>query len=245
MTPRGQLYKEILRIAEHSRAILFLENVEGLTIWNSSEVFEKILREIRSLGYRVYWKLIDSINWLPTFRNRVYIVAFPQELPAGFDWPAIPIHRESQWHEIREDLSLDEWNDWQVSNPMWLRYEKYKRLETTKQLDSNFTARSNTFINYSDNYAVFNTLVSMSSMTHPTIKRAGYPRRRNLTGREFARLLGFPEWFILPWNKSHVQKLFGNSIAVPVVRDIGKQILLASHCNNSDERYTPYQEALI
>ena len=47
---------------------------------------------------------------------------------------------------------------------------------------------------------------------------------RKLTPRECARLQGFPEGFIIPVSDTQAYKQFGNSVAVPVIRAIAKQI---------------------
>ena len=49
---------------------------------------------------------------------------------------------------------------------------------------------------------------------------------RKLTPREAARLQGFPESFKLPNSDTQAYKQFGNSVAVPVVTAIAKEILL-------------------
>ena len=48
---------------------------------------------------------------------------------------------------------------------------------------------------------------------------------RRLTPRECARLQGFPEEFVIPVSDPNAYKQFGNSVAVPVIRAIAKQML--------------------
>ena len=50
-------------------------------------------------------------------------------------------------------------------------------------------------------------------------------RPRKLTPRECARLQGFPESFIIPVSDTRAYKQFGNSVAVPVIREIAKNML--------------------
>ena len=52
---------------------------------------------------------------------------------------------------------------------------------------------------------------------------------RKLTPRECARLQGFADCFVLPTNlpKSALYKQMGNSVSVPVIEKIAKNILLA------------------
>ena len=48
---------------------------------------------------------------------------------------------------------------------------------------------------------------------------------RTLTPRECARLQGFPDEFILNSSKRHAYQQFGNSVPVPLIQKIGKNIL--------------------
>ncbi len=47
---------------------------------------------------------------------------------------------------------------------------------------------------------------------------------RKMTPREWARLQGFPDSFILPLSDVHLYKQFGNSVTVPVIRAIAEKI---------------------
>ena len=48
---------------------------------------------------------------------------------------------------------------------------------------------------------------------------------RKLTPREAARLQGFPDTFVLPSSDTQTYKQFGNSVAVPVVNALAKEVL--------------------
>jgi DNA (cytosine-5)-methyltransferase 1 len=48
---------------------------------------------------------------------------------------------------------------------------------------------------------------------------------RKLTPREAARLQGFPDDFVLPASDTQTYKQFGNSVAVPVVNALAKEVL--------------------
>ena len=47
---------------------------------------------------------------------------------------------------------------------------------------------------------------------------------RKLTPREAARLQGFPESFKIPVSDTQAYKQFGNSVAVPVIKALAKNI---------------------
>lgn len=72
---RGTLFFEIARFAHILRpSILFLENVKGLLNHNEGATFETILRTLDELGYDVAWQLLNSKDFVPQNRERVFIV---------------------------------------------------------------------------------------------------------------------------------------------------------------------------
>ena len=72
---RGTLFFEILRIArEKQPSILFLENVKGLLSHDKGETFRTIIESMDELGYDVEWQVLDSANWVPQHRERIFII---------------------------------------------------------------------------------------------------------------------------------------------------------------------------
>ncbi len=62
----------------------------------------------------------------------------------------------------------------------------------------------------------------------PTTRIKGVVNRhgiRKMTPREWSKLQGFPNNFIIPVADSSAYKQFGNSVAIPVVQAIGEKIL--------------------
>jgi DNA (cytosine-5)-methyltransferase 1 len=47
---------------------------------------------------------------------------------------------------------------------------------------------------------------------------------RKMTPREWARLQGFPEDFVLTEADTHLYKQFGNSVSVPVIKAIAERV---------------------
>jgi DNA (cytosine-5)-methyltransferase 1 len=54
-------------------------------------------------------------------------------------------------------------------------------------------------------------------------QRGKNPRR--LTPRECARLMGFPESFAIPVSDTQAYKQFGNSVVVPLVEEVAKEVV--------------------
>ena len=73
------------------------------------------------------------------------------------------------------------------------------------------------------NLIVDDRLTDFTPVTHIKGKVNGEYIRR-MTPREWARLQGFPDDFKLVVADTHLYKQFGNSVTVPVIKEIAKQI---------------------
>jgi DNA (cytosine-5)-methyltransferase 1 len=56
------------------------------------------------------------------------------------------------------------------------------------------------------------------------IPQEGYNPRR-LTPRDCARLQGFPDQFVIPVSDNQAYRQFGNSVTVPLMQAVGKQLV--------------------
>ncbi|EGP1921068.1 DNA (cytosine-5-)-methyltransferase [Enterococcus faecium] len=72
---RGTLFFEIARFASILRPkYLFLENVRGLLNHERGATFETILKALDELGYDVEWQVLNSKDYVPQNRERVFII---------------------------------------------------------------------------------------------------------------------------------------------------------------------------
>jgi len=73
---RGTLFNEIIRIAEVKKPKwMLLENVKGLTTKKHKPTFDKILSELKRIGYDVKYKILNSKeHGIPQNRERIFFV---------------------------------------------------------------------------------------------------------------------------------------------------------------------------
>lgn len=91
---RGTLFFEIARFASLLRPkYLFLENVKGLLNHDNGNTFETILGALDELGYNVEWTCINSKDYIPQNRERIYIIGHLRESSTEL---IFPISRESE-----------------------------------------------------------------------------------------------------------------------------------------------------
>lgn len=90
LDPRGTLFWEIVRIAEVKKPrYMLLENVKGLTTKKHLGTFNKILEELKRIGYLVHWKVVNTKDYgIPQNRERVFFVCFREQADYdNFTWP--------------------------------------------------------------------------------------------------------------------------------------------------------------
>lgn len=75
---RGTLFFEVSRILRDKRPRYFLlENVKGLLSHESGKTFQKILKILTEMGYRVEWQVLNSKNFgVPQNRERIFIIGY-------------------------------------------------------------------------------------------------------------------------------------------------------------------------
>jgi len=90
---RNKLYLEMIRVIKDKSPKFFLaENVKGILSIGKGQVFNNILNDFSSLGYRVSYQLVNSADYgVPQRRQRVLIVGVRNDIPFQFQFP-IPTH---------------------------------------------------------------------------------------------------------------------------------------------------------
>jgi DNA (cytosine-5)-methyltransferase 1 len=88
LDPRGTLFYEIIRIAEVKQPkYMLLENVKGLTTKSHKATFDKIISEIKRIGYEVIYKVLNSKDFgIPQNRERIWFVCIRNDIYKPFEF---------------------------------------------------------------------------------------------------------------------------------------------------------------
>jgi len=118
---RGTLFHEIIRIAEVKKPrYMLLENVKGLTFKPHKKTFEKILSELRRIGYYVKWKVLNSKeHGIPQNRERIFFFCFRDKQK----WKDFRLPRKVELKIVLRDILEEE-----VEEKYYLNSEQVKRL---------------------------------------------------------------------------------------------------------------------
>ncbi len=212
--PRGRLFWQIVRILTAKRPSAFiLENVPHLLRIDGGKTFDMMCSHLTALGYTLRYTLLDARRFgLPQRRERLFIVGTLGSVPFVFPKPG----------KLATHLPRILQND----VPEKYYYSDDQRSRMAGRRDLARVTRSNRCCNFVKATHA-NVLMSDPNEIKKNIVVESDGRWRRLTPRECARLQGFPATFKLPQKDSKAYRQLGNSVAVPVVQAIAKNLIEA------------------
>ncbi|MBR6013552.1 MAG: DNA (cytosine-5-)-methyltransferase [Selenomonadaceae bacterium] len=229
---RGTLFKEVVRICDyHKPKIIFCENVKGLVIHDKGRTFKIICDAFEKIGYRVHYKILNSKDFgLAQNRERIYIVCFRNDVDDSyFEFPD-PTNEKVSIRDILEDEPIP--SKYYLSETYVETLRKHKKRHqdagngfgyVIRDLDGIAGALVCGGMGREKNLIIDEREHSLEPMT----KIKGEINKesiRKLTPREWARLQGFPESFVLNAADTHLYKQFGNTVSVNVIERIARKI---------------------
>jgi len=216
---QGTLFFDIVRIlrAKQPKAFL-LENVKHLKGHNKGRTFKTILRTLkRRLNYDIHFQIFDASMVVPQHRERIFIVGFKK--PLNFRFPKIP----DTFPSFREILEKRPSRKYTITDGVWTALKRHKR--ESRAIGNGFGYH--TVDPISEPYAITRTLSARyyKDGAEILIKQKNGKNPRRLTPRECARLMGFPESFKIIVSDTQAYRQFGNSLVVPLVTKIAKEVV--------------------
>ena len=230
---RGQIIFGLINIMTGKNLKYFiLENVKGLLNHGSGESLNVILKELENAGYKVFWKLMNSLYFgVPQMRERIYFIGVRKDLArddATFEFPRTERIPDIKKYLVDED-EKSEFNEKRMSYATFLQYLKNKynkgRVSTESLLKENFLVIDT---RQSDLRLYRGRTPTLRTGRHGILYvRDGKFRR--LSSRESLLLQGFPEE-LAGKVKGKIDEMSllsqaGNAMTVNVVEAIGKKLL--------------------
>lgn len=220
--PRGNLFFEIARVIHAKQPrIVFLENVANIIKHDEGKTFTVILSTLKELGYRVKYRVMNAKEYgnIPQQRNRIYIVAFRERSDCEkFVFPEPVQLTRVAFDLFEKERQPDRY--YMDGHRMWKQMMEYMK-------DRDRIYRFTDWGLSSGMKGICPTLLAAMGSRFERIPffYDDYSVRL-MTPRECARLQGFPENYKLPSiNEKQVYKQIGNSVCVPVVYRIAKNIV--------------------
>ena len=235
---RGTLFFHICEIiAVKQPSVVLLENVKYLVHHDGGKTLDIIIYSLENLGYLVDYKILNSKDFgLPQNRERIVIFATKNK---KFDFNKI----ENSKSLVKLENYLCQDGDFE-----YLEKREYTLIDSPKQQASGLI-----FVGYRSNKTTWrkgvrpntqhlsrvhhqpNRIYSVEGV-HPTIPSQETSGRffiyipqedkvRKLTIKECYRIMGFPDTFKMHNSIAECYKQIGNSVPVPLIRQLASQII--------------------
>ncbi len=232
---RGTLFFDVAEIIKRKQPeAIFLENVKGLRNHDKGKTLSTILHVLREeLDYYVPEPQILNAKefGVPQNRERIFIVGFHKDLGVKeFKYPN-SINKKVVFEDVKEKEVVSV--KYYLSDTYLNTLVKHKERHKNKGNGFGYQIISDDGIANSvvcggmgreRNLVYDDRLEDFTPVTHikGEVNRQGI---RKMTPREWARLQGFPDNFIIPVADASAYKQFGNSVAVPAIQATAQKIL--------------------
>lgn len=232
---RGTLFFDVAEIIKRKQPkAIFLENVKGLFNHDKGKTLSTILNVLREdLGYFVPDpKVLNAKDFgVPQNRERIFIVGFRKDLNIdSFQYP-VPLDKKVSFEDVKEENVVSV--KYYLSNTYLNTLIEHKKRHANKGngfgyeiIPDDGTANAVLCggMGRERNLVYDDRLEDFTPITHikGEVNRQGI---RKMTPREWARLQGFPDEFIIPVADASAYKQFGNSVAIPAIQATANEII--------------------
>lgn len=202
--------------------VFMFENVRGL-LYTNKWYFELVLKELRNLGYRIDFKLLNAVHYgVPQNRERLFVVGHHSK----FSFPQPQLHKvtvgeaigDTMYTTPPESKFLNASMDRYVAN-----YEKASACINPRDLYPHKPARTLTCRNLAG---------ATGDMQRVRLKDG---RRRRLLHCEAARLQSFPDWFEFEGNETQRFNQIGNAVPPLLAYQLAQAVKACYHTEQSDD----------
>jgi DNA (cytosine-5)-methyltransferase 1 len=233
---RGTLFFDIERIIRYNKPKAFiLENVKGIVNHDNGKTLKTILNKLGSkingetniekfddcLNYFVHYKVINSKDFgVPQNRERIYIIGFLKDFHFEFPQSKIKsknlmdiIDKNAKSNSISPTLKFN--IDFHLKS-----HPKYNEIKNLKYLLAYEVRKSRSTFRFDNLSPTLTAKMGTGGNNVPVIVNL----QRKLTTNECLKIQGYPDNYKIKFNNSQSYKQIGNSVSVPVVTALAKEI---------------------
>lgn len=223
---RGTLFFDVAEIIRRKRPkAVYLENVKNLYTHDNGNTFAVIKRTLEDLGYVVYHKVMNAMEYanVPQNRERIFIVCF--------DSMQVPNHAEFSFPE-KEKLTrtIADCIDYNVTDRSFFYGEKFPHYEELKkEMTSKETLYQwrRQYVRENKSNVCPTLTANMGTGGHNVPLILTDMGIRKLTPKECINFQGYPEKYSFPSCISNAAKYkqAGNSVVVPLIEKVCSNII--------------------
>jgi DNA (cytosine-5)-methyltransferase 1 len=214
--PRNQLFREYVRLLRGLKPKVFvMENVSGMVKGKMKIIFAEILRELKSCGYQVSVKLLNTMYFnVPQSRQRLIFIGVRNDLniqPSHPEAESIPITVNDAFNNLISD-----------TKEAFIRTPDYMKNLLPQMRDGEVASK------YSNKNSYFNHRRNYENRPSCTILKTPnnyhHSENRLLTKEELKRVASFPDVFSFTGNLYDYYNRIGNSVPPLFMRSIARHI---------------------
>ena len=187
---RGTLFYDVIRICENKKPKhILLENVKGLTTKRHKETFEKILSELKRIGYDIQWKVLNTKDYgIPQNRERLWIYGYLGKLDSTFTFEP---------EKIQLTTKISDFLEKSPDKELYLNENQISRLIELHNFNLNVDQKLCVDI-YNKKIRHDGTCITITEPHHNSLRIVEPPKNgrfvvRKLSALEHFRLMGFKD----------------------------------------------------
>lgn len=223
---RGTLFFDVAEIIKRKRPkAVYLENVKNLCAHDDGKTFDVIKKTLEELGYVVYYKVMNAMEYanVPQNRERIFIVCFdPKQVPnhVDFSFPEA-VKLTKTIHDCIDET------------------EKSKNLYYTekmghfKELKEGITSKESVYqwrrqyVRENKSHVCPTLTANMGTGGHNVPLILTDDGIRKLSPKECINFQGYPTKYEFPESISNASKYkqAGNSVVVPLIKRVSERIV--------------------
>lgn len=217
---QGTLFFDVADIiSRHRPKAFYLENVKNLVSHDKGRTFKVITETLEELDYSIHYEVLDGKSFVPQHRERIMIVGYDRKVYGGkekFEFPKLgdPVNC------IGDILEKDVPEKYTLSDKLWNYLQNYAQKHKEKGngfgfglVDLGGITRTLSARYYKDGSEI---LIPQGEGVNP----------RRLTPRECARLMGYPDEYIInAVSEVQAYRQCGNSVIVPLITAVSEQLV--------------------
>lgn len=228
---RGTLFFDVARILKEKKPkAFFLENVSGIMSHDKGNTIETIFSILKNLDYSIEYKTINAKDvGYPQNRNRWYCVGVRNDIvPENTDLEIIFPEKKDLKYTIDDLIDLNASCDYKITDTAKKNIEEHidkfiksDRFNKEHPIIANEIRKSRCNFRSDGISPCLTAKMGTGGNNIPVL----VDKNRKLTERECLRIMGFPENYKIKMNNYQSYKQIGNSVVVPIIRDIGKELV--------------------
>ena len=222
---RGTLFFDVAEIIKRKRPkAIFLENVKNLCSHDEGRTFEVIKSTLEELGYVVYYRVMNAMEYanVPQNRERIFIICF--------DPLQVPNHKDFSFPEKKPlTRTIKSCIDYSVTDKKYFYGDEMSHIDELRagitSMDTIYQWRRQ-YVRENKSNVCPTLTANMGTGGHNVPLILTDKGIRKLTPKECLNFQGYPKSYTFPSSISNASKYkqAGNSVVVPLITEVCKRI---------------------